>query len=385
MKKINYLDGLRGLAAFMVVFHHFILAFYPALFSGADATTHLKPGVEAFASGSVFNLFYNGNFAVCIFFVISGFVMSHKFFQFKDHEIITASAIKRYLRLAIPVSISVFLAYLFMKFSLFYNNQAADISGSGWLGGFWNFTPNFMDMLNQAFVGTFFSSVFEYNKTLWTIAFEFTGSFLVLGFVALFGKMRNRHWAYLVAIIIFLQSYYLAFILGMILSDLMAHKNMIIQAFDRSKILRTGLLLLGLFIGSYPSGLDVTGTIYAPLNNSFMADPAVMYHVLGAFLVIMVLLDSKRMQKFFSGKYLLFLGEISFAMYLLHFIILGSFSSFIFLKLSPHVSYFANFAISFMLSVAIIIPTAYLMSRHIDRRVVKLSHKAYDYLFKNNN
>ena len=67
MRKISYLDGLRGLAAFVVVFHHFIYAFYPALFLGSNAQLHLKGGEEAFLSGSVFNLLYNGNFAVCVF------------------------------------------------------------------------------------------------------------------------------------------------------------------------------------------------------------------------------------------------------------------------------------------------------------------------------
>lgn len=382
MNKIRYLDGLRGLAAFVVVFHHFILAFYPALFSGQDNTLHMRTGAEVYMSGSILNLLYNGNFAVCIFFVLSGYVLSYKFFLLKDHEIITASAIKRYLRLAIPVAFSVLFAYVLMKFSLFYNQQAADLSGSGWLGGFWNFTPNFMDALSQTFIGTFFSNIFEYNATLWTIAFEFFGAFLIFGFLALFGKMKNRHWAYVVAIIIFFQTYYLAFILGVLLSDLMAHKNTIIRKFDRSKIIRTVLLLSGLFFGSYPSGRDVVGTIYEPMFNTFFTEPAIVYHVVGSFLVIMVLLDSKRMQKFFSWKYLLFLGEISFAMYLLHFIILGSFGSFVFLKLAPHVSYAINFIVSFVLSVGLIFLTSYLMSLYVDKRAVRLSHFLYERIFK---
>ena len=157
MSKIRYLDGLRGLAAFEVIFHHFILAFYPALFSGPEILTHMKAGDEVYLSGSPLNLLYNGNFAVCIFFVLSGYVLSHKFFLHKDHEIITASAIKRYVRLAIPVAVSIFCVFILMKFSLFYNQQAAEISGSGWLGGFWTFKPDFMDALKQMFFGTFFS------------------------------------------------------------------------------------------------------------------------------------------------------------------------------------------------------------------------------------
>jgi peptidoglycan/LPS O-acetylase OafA/YrhL len=380
MKKIRYMDGLRGLAAFVVVLNHFALAFYPALFFGSDVQSQ---HIETFMSGSVFNIFYNGNFAVCIFFVLSGFVLSHKFFLQKDHEIITESAVKRYVRLAIPVAMSIFVAFIFMRFSLFYNRQVAVISGSGWFGDFWNFKPNFLDALNQIFIKSFFADGSDYNSVLWTIAFEFSGSFLVFGFLALFGKIKNRYWAYLVAIIFFFQTYYLAFILGVLLSDLMAHKNMLIREFDRSKLIRTALLFWGLFLGSYPSGRAVTETVYAFLEKPFLLNSSLTYHISGAFLVIAVLLDSKRMQKIFSSRYLLFLGEISFAMYLLHFIILGSFTSFIFLKLAPHLPYFEAVLVSFVISIGIIFWVSYFMYLYVDKKAVHFSKVLYNRIFKN--
>jgi peptidoglycan/LPS O-acetylase OafA/YrhL len=377
MRKIQYLDGLRGLAAFIVVLNHFVLAFYPALFSGTDLHTHLAQGREFFLSGTMFNLLYNGDFAVCIFFVLSGFVLSHKFFLQKRHEILVESAVKRYVRLAIPVAFSVILAYVLMKFSLFYNQQAATISGSNWLEGFWKFVPNFLDALNQIFFGAFFSKVFEYNATLWTIAFEFAGSFLIFGFLALFGKMKNRSIAYAIAMILFFQTYYLAFILGMMLSDILAHKNTIIAQFDKYKIFRTLLLLAGLLLGSYPSGREVDGTMYAYVYSSWFENTAVLFHVMGAFFVILVLLESKRMQKIFSLRYLLFLGEISFSMYLLHFIVLGSLSSFIFYLLAPYLAYSYAVGVSFFISIAFIFVLSYWMSLTIDRRAVDLSKLFY--------
>jgi peptidoglycan/LPS O-acetylase OafA/YrhL len=382
MRKIQYLDGLRGLAAFIVVLNHFVLAFYPALFSGNDIHTHLTPGLEFYLSGTMFNLFYNGDFAVCIFFVLSGFVLSHRFFLQKDYEIIIEGAIKRYIRLVVPVAVSVFLAFALMKFSLFYNQQAAQLSGSNWLGGFWSFAPNFMEALSQTFIGAFFTKVFEYNAILWTIAYEFVGSFLVFGFMALFGKSQKRFWAYALAIIVFFQSYYLAFILGMLLSDILAHKDMIMRQYDKKKIIRTSLLLIGLFIGSYPSGRDIEGTAYFVLKNSLISDPAVFYHVIGAFFVVSVLLDSRRMQKIFSFKYLLFLGEISFAMYLLHFVMLGSFSSFIFIIMKPYMSYANAVSVSFSLSVALLFASSYWMSLYVDRRSVSFSKLVYKKVFR---
>lgn len=382
MRKIHYLDGLRGLAAFVVVFHHFILAFYPAMFLGSNTQTHLGAGQEKFLSGSVFNLFYNGNFMVGIFFVLSGFVLSYKFFVKKDHEILAQSASKRYLRLLIPVAVSIFAAFILMSLSLFYNQQAAAVSGSIWLGEFWRFAPNFWDALNQTLVGSFFTNVFDYNVTLWTVAFEFFGSFLVLGFLALFGKMRNRSLAYIFAIIFFFQTYYLAFILGMLLADLAVHKDSFFAKLGKNKIMQLSLLLLAMFLGSYPSGRGVEGTVYAFLEKTYLANSAALYHILGAFLLVLVLLNSKSMQKALTQRWLLFLGDISFSIYLLHFIILGSFSSFLFLKLEPHMLYGQAFLLTFFVSISLIVALSYLMYLYVDLKAVHFSKFVYNRLFK---
>lgn len=381
MKKIQYLNGLRGVAAFEVVFHHFVLAFYPALFSGPGIPTHLAAGEEVAASGSFLNLLWDGNFAVCIFFVLSGFVLSHKFFLQKEPEIITASAVKRYFRLALPVAFSVLLAYVFMKLSLFYNDPVATLSGSGWLSGFWNFQPDFFDSLKQAFIGSFFFSIFDYNAILWTIACEFMGSFLVFGFLAIFGKVRKRFWAYAFLILVFFQTYYLAFILGMLLSDVIAHRQMILRNSKAKRVWLSILLVGGLFLGSFPIGRGSEGTMYAFMDIPQMVSAATFYHIIGAFFLMIVLLDSKKMQRFFSFKYFLFLGEISFAMYLLHFIILGSFSSFVFLKLQPEMAYSYAVALSFLISLPVIFLVSYAAYELVDKKAVNFSHFLYEKLF----
>ncbi|MEI8343963.1 MAG: acyltransferase [Candidatus Moraniibacteriota bacterium] len=383
MRKIKYLDGLRGLAALQVVFHHFVLAFYPALFSGTDIPTHLPNGVEVFASGSFLNLFWDGNFAVCIFFVLSGFVLSHKFFVKKENEIVTASAVKRYFRLALPVAFSVFFAYVFMKFSLLYNLPAGEISGSGWFASLWDFKPDFLDSLNQGFIGAFFYGIFDYNKLLWTIACEFLGSFLVFSFLAIFGKSKSRHLAYIFLIVAFFQTYYLAFILGVLLSDLMANEKKMLEKFDKKKIWRTTLLLVGLAFASFPIGRDPKGTMYAFANFSWLGtEPPVFYHIVGAFFLMVVLLESKRLQKFFANKLFLFLGKISFTMYLLHFTIMGSLSSYIFLKLLPIVSYHGAVAWSFLTSLPVIFLVSYAAYIFVDKKAVSFSHFVYEKLFK---
>ena len=87
------------------------------------------------------------------------------------------------------------------------------------------------------------------------------------------------------------------------------------------------------------------------------------------------------MQRLFSWKYFLFLGDISFTMYLLHFVIMGTFSSFVFLRLQPIMSYPSAVLGSFLLSVPVIFGVAYLAHIHIDRKSVAFSQFFYEKIF----
>jgi len=77
----------------------------------------------------------------------------------------------------------------------------------------------------------------------------------------------------------------------------------------------------------------------------------------------------------------LFLGEISFTMYLLHFLILGTFSSFLFLKLQTMMGYVQAVALTFVLSIPVIFAAAYVMYRYIDKNTMKLSQFIYEKTF----
>ena len=74
--KIQYLEGIRGVAALMVFFHHFLLAFFPSFnFAGDPATSHLGT-FELNYWRTPLSVFTNGEFMVSLFFVLSGFVLS---------------------------------------------------------------------------------------------------------------------------------------------------------------------------------------------------------------------------------------------------------------------------------------------------------------------
>src|ERR1700752_3428309 len=101
-RRLECLDGVRGVAALVVVVFHYLSAFVPAL------TPDQTPDPYWLADTPLAILF-NGPFAVVVFFVLSGFVISKS--AHKRFPLLPAVAL-RYLRLTVPMLASVLAAWL---------------------------------------------------------------------------------------------------------------------------------------------------------------------------------------------------------------------------------------------------------------------------------
>lgn len=379
--KIRYFDGLRGLAALVVVIQHYILAFYPAIFSRADELRHTGYELETTLASTPFNIFFNGNFAVCIFFVLSGYVLTHKFFITKDSEYITAGACKRYIRLMIPVLVIVAIAYVFMKLSLFNNIEVSKITlSSNWLATTYDFEPSLMGMLKQGIYGVFVGTDFSYNTSLWTMSVEFLGSFLVFSLASIFGKSKKRYIFYTIIAIYFVKTYYLAFILGMMLSDCYNSNYEVIRKL-KGRATCSICLVLGLFLGSYPL-VPTDNTIYKYISIETF-NSGVLYRTVGAVLLMIAIMNSKILISFFSSKILNYVGKISFSMYLIHLIIICSFSGTLFTSALPYLGYNKAFILTFILSMILIFIISHYYSKYIDDTAVKISSYVYKKMFSN--
>lgn len=110
--KLLYIEGIRGVACFMVVLSHLALVFYPGLHE-KDLITN---GIQQYIFDSPLPFFYSGTAAVYIFFVLSGYVLTFGIMKNKDIlASISMMTIRRYFRLAPPVVASCILAYAAMK------------------------------------------------------------------------------------------------------------------------------------------------------------------------------------------------------------------------------------------------------------------------------
>ena len=98
-KKIVYLDGLKGLGCVIVFLTHFVYAFYYGMYHFQPESCHLPGNLDIAVGKSPLNLFFNGNTAVRLFLVISGYLLCRNFFLTGDKSRLVQSAWKRYLRL----------------------------------------------------------------------------------------------------------------------------------------------------------------------------------------------------------------------------------------------------------------------------------------------
>lgn len=368
------LEGLRGIAAVIVALYHFSLAFYLVAFFGIGSTApvqHIRIEDNLYANPIMGLL--SGTFAVAIFFVLSGFVLSIGFFQTGRLDIVKKLAAKRYLRLMLPAFASILICYLLITFGLSHTGAAGAITGSTWLANSWQFVPNFFDMIQHSVFGIFVDGRSFYNNVLWTMTTEFLGSFLVFGVLLLFAQSKYRWIVYGVLVYATFNTWFLGFIIGMILADLYARGTIVQQA--RNLLFIVPLLLFSIYLGGYPHGSDVQGTAYAifPMLLGGTGSYQTLSMTLGATIIVFSLLWTSQFAGFMRKKYISSLGKYTFALYLVHIPILYTFTTGVFVWLHGFLGYNKAVLASFVLSVPVVWAATLLFEKYVDRNAIRFS------------
>jgi len=378
-QKLKHIEGIRGLAAIIVVLHHYTLAFYPALNFGDTSQAHIGNGsLELLMANTPINLIYNGGFAVCIFFILSGYVLSNSYHQTNNPKILIQYAIKRYFRLLVPVSASIIIAYVFIKIGFMHNsNLGAVTKTNDWLSTAFDHDRGILAVIKNIFVDVFFFKDNQYNPVLWTMTYELIGSFLIFAFLLLIHPFKYKMSLFIGLILVLFftdNNFYAAFILGVVLNKYVMQQ----QAEDNVMVIPKWLLVLILFVGiyfcSYPLAIDVNHTIYGFITFSFLLNYE-FYHVIGSFIVMFVILHSEKLKTILSGKTMRYIGKISFSFYLLHFIILCSFSCYLFSLFYSKCHYNLAVLLACLCSLPLIGISAMFYYQWFDKSGIKLSEK----------
>lgn len=307
MQKRNLeLDGIRGWAAASVLFFHLINEMFGALFPQfRNPLTHI---------------FFNGGLAVAIFFVLSGDALSISYFRTNSYRSLDSILIKRYFRLTVPILMSCSIVYALMRSGLTFNIQAAAIvHREDWLGAAINFNPSLLGMLRYSLISVYdaHTVAISYNPYLWTMSVEMVGSFVVILYLYMSRRLSYPTQTLITAIVFLylIRSFNALFLIGVLFAQLRSN-----DFFDKQMTGTKFRLCRGALAAAMIAILIVTNEM-----------PGVQGHVnmLVAPVLVYCFYTSKSAIAFFSNKISVFLGEISFPLYLVHFAIISSLTSYL--------------------------------------------------------
>lgn len=311
--RLGEIDGIRGWAALCVLLFHLTWELFgEAMPAVRNPYTHI---------------FLDGPLAVYVFFVLSGDALSSGFVSTRDYSSLAKGAVKRYFRLTGPIFFSCAIVYALMKLGLTYNVAAARIVGrEEWLGSFISFEPDLLHLIRYGLVGVYTDHTTQtsYNPILWPMSVEMIGSLVVFTFCGALAYLRRPLPVALgcaVALWI-LGSWYALFFFGLSFSLLRPT-----GFFDRMRANRriqvlsvVGLVCIGIadgFAVSGPATIGDTKFVKPPEVSIAMATALVFLIYCNATLIAL-------MRNAFSR----YLGKISFPLYLTHFAIVLSLTSY---------------------------------------------------------
>jgi peptidoglycan/LPS O-acetylase OafA/YrhL len=378
-ERIHYLNGLRGILAIIVFIHHYLYAFYPDLVFGGTSEEFIskKHSISWLMAYTPLNLVFNPGMAICFFFLLSGYVQTYHYVKTDDPIFLQRSFIKRYFRLAIPLLAIVLLLYIFHRLHLIRKEGIPyhDLS-SEWSKSMLPDNLNFLQVFNYALARCFNGDA-SYYQILWTMSPELYNSWMVILLLMVTHRIRNKMPLLLVWLAfqcVFLQSFYSAsFTIGLLLSHLHL-KSTSFNTLTSKPLIKLLCLLLGLYFASYPfTGYEgiTARTIYKPIS-FFDTIPHLISFVFGNLLLFIFIMHSARAKKILSRPTLLFFGEISFMFYLVHFLIVFSFSPWLYQVLQPRLVTMANAWLTGLASFAVVTLASYALYLCIDKPVVRL-------------
>lgn len=284
---------------------------------------------------------------------------------------------KRFFRLFIPILVVDCIYFLAVKANIMTSTSVADITGSEWLRGMYSFEGGLRGFITDVYYRTMFCGSSQYNSALWTIAYLLYGSFLTAFILLVWGNMKRRWIVYLLFCVnlwimgdqgTITCNYFMAFIIGMAIADWKEHTSLRIRNWFGML-----LVLISVFFAGYPMGVAPTN-IYRFLNIGEKAP--VLWHVIGAGIMIFAVIYSEWIGKILRNKMIQFMGKISFSIYLIHMLVLCSFSTSLFRLLFENgMRYAVAFGVTLVLSLCVIIGAGYISYRVIEKNTNTLLSK----------
>lgn len=319
MKRIEWIDGIKGYACVIVMLGHSVACIFPVVFFGNTYASHTY--IEEWIHGGPLMLFFNSTAMVSVFLFVSGFLIAKK--EIKDG--IIKRFLFKYLKYIPMVLLGTVSCYLVMRMNAVNSIGISDISyASEYVKGYNNFVPKLSGqdgLIEDMFINCFLKGS-VYNNTLWFIPIIFWGGLLIEELVR---DIKNKKILVLVLAVLYLLfsrasflSWQIKFIEYMCLGAMISFVEIRDSKYHWISWM---LIIIGCYRIASPN--DMVG-IYAPIK--YMTVLNEYFPGWGIVLLVVGIQMNTKIQKMFSNKISRFLADNSFAIYVIQWAVIISIS-----------------------------------------------------------
>ena len=366
-KRIEWLDGIKWLACLMVFFSHFYGFFY----GKCDVKPEVHSALATFL-GTGYNIFINGNFWMCMFCVISGYFAYKK--EIKSLKELIVAFVKRYLRFFLPFLCVNSLALLISRTIGFQNGVYSAMLPNSWVGEYYNFTvtpwivlraslklSSELDcplwMIYPLFIGTCFIYVCKYLQT--KIKPTYINGCMVAVWMIVW-IVPSFHEKYL---------YSMVTVIGCFLELIWEKKWFVVS---QSLLHVIALAFVFVMIG----GLQSDALVY--LEQWILVPEGTLNVCNGIYAMIMLVTigNAPAIQKLLSVPMIRKGKELSFAVYVLHWLVLSAFSLPVYGKLvNEGMNITAVFGTNLVLTTILLLLLSFIYHETVERVVTVILNK----------
>jgi peptidoglycan/LPS O-acetylase OafA/YrhL len=322
------------------------------------------------------NILCNPGFAIHLFFILSGYVQSFQYLRNPELSLLQKSFVKRYFRLAIPIVSVLLLVFAFHKLGFITKHLVPfDAVTSSWTKSMLPNSLKFIGVVKHGLIEVFLSNN-KYYQVLWTMPIELVNSWMVLILLFVTHQIQNkvRLLVFWILIQLFItQSYYsVAFSFGTLICYMELNSPRF-RSFFNLHLVKFLCFVTGIYFASYPfigyEGSTIR-SIYKPIS-FFEKVPHIISYLGGDLLLFCLLLRSETLKVLFSKRVFQFFGNISFMFYLVHLLVILSFSPLLFSSLQGIVNKPLNILITLISSGVVVTILSYLLYQYIDKPALR--------------